>query len=725
MKQTVTFLFTDIEGSSRLWEQLGERMGSLLARHDALVRETVVAHGGAVVKFIGDGVHAAFADPHAALHCGVRLLSGVRDMPEGAGKLKLRAGLHVGVCEARDNDYFGETVNRAARIAHAAHGGQFIVSDAVASALNGAVSDSVSLRTLGRIRLRDLSGEETLHQVLHRDLPGDFPPLRSLSQAPNNLPNQRTSFIGRHAEVCKLAAQLDEHRLVTVVGTGGIGKTRLALQTGARVLERFEEGVWLIELAGIADAGRIAEALLSTWNLAVAPGNSAEDTLCEYLAPRRALLLLDNCEHLIDACAALVDLILRRAPNVKIVATSREPLDVDGESLYRIPGLPLPDPDFEGSVDALCEVEAVRLFVERARLQQPDWTVTPQDAPQLATLCYRLDGIPLAIELAAARMRDMALAELLRGIEDRFGFLVTGSRVAPPRHKTLAGMIDWSCRLLKPAEQRLFRRLAVFQGGIPAPLALRVCADPALAPDEIETALVELAGKSLLTGGEGRFGMLETLRQFAAGELQQADEMHATQRAHALAFAAWAAPISEELRALSAGEQTALLMRDEENLSRALEFALTQPDCGNTALSLAASMGLYWQHRGGSKHSAGMLHRALQHPGADRISADRVHVEYARAVLAYLDADMGAAKRHAIGSRDIARELRLDAAAARAQTMVAYATYVQDGYAASRAFFLQAMDDCRAANLENSRLIAACNFATNAFFAGDHSAAHA
>ncbi|MEO8386199.1 MAG: adenylate/guanylate cyclase domain-containing protein, partial [Betaproteobacteria bacterium] len=500
MKQTVSFLFTDIEGSSRLWEQLGDRMGELLAAHDALARLLVAEYGGVIVKFTGDGLHAAFTDPLPALQCGVQLLLRMRTLAVDGGdvKLKLRAGLHMGPCEARDGDFFGESVNRAARIANAAHGDQFIISDAVAASLNDAMVAPLSLRTLGRIRLRDLSGEETLHQVLHQDLQSDFPPLRSLSQVPNNLPSQRTSFVGRHGELRSLAAHLDEHRLVTLVGTGGIGKTRLALQTCARVLDKFEEGVWSVELAGTSDPARVADTLLAGWNLAVAPGSTSEDTLCEYLAPRRALLLLDNCEHLIDACARLIDQILRRAPNIKIVATSREPLDVDGELVYRIPGLPLPDPDFEGGVDALCEVEAVRLFVERAQLQLPTWQVVPEEASMLAVLCYRLDGIPLAIELAAARMRDLGLADILRGLENRFGFLITGSRVAAPRHKTLAGLVDWSYQLLPPHEQRLFQRLAVFHGGIPIEIAIRACADAQLTSVAIETGLAALADKSLL-----------------------------------------------------------------------------------------------------------------------------------------------------------------------------------------------------------------------------------
>ena len=729
MKQTVSFLFTDIEGSSRLWEQLGDRMGDLLAGHDALARRLVAEHGGVIVKFTGDGVHAAFTDPLPALHCGVQLLVQLRtlEVDAGAVRLKLRAGLHMGPCEARDGDFFGESVNRAARIANSAHGDQFIISDAVAVSLHDAISAPLSLRMLGRIRLRDLSGEETLHQVLHQDLQSDFPPLRSLSQAPNNLPSQRTSFVGRYGELRALAAQLDEHRLVTLVGTGGIGKTRLALQTCARLLDRFEEGVWSVELAGTSDPARVADALLAVWNLAVAPGSTAEDTLCEYLAPRRALLLLDNCEHLIDACARLIDQILRRAPNIKIVATSREPLDVDGELVYRIPGLPLPDPDFEGPVKALCDIEAVRLFVERAQLQLPTWQVVPAEAPMLAALCYRLDGIPLAIELAAARMRDLGLSDILRGLEDRFGFLITGSRVAPPRHKTLAGLIDWSYQLLQPHEQRLFRRLAVFFGGIQAEIAMHTCADQELAADQVDAGLAELANKSLLfrldANGEVRYGMLETLHQFAAAKLHEANELETMQRDHAHAFGDWAAPLGEVLRGRIVGEVIDKLTRDEENLGRALAFAMSQRDAGSLALSLASSMGVFWYLRGGGKHGADTLRRALQHTTADALSPDRARIEHDLSGLAYMGADMDAAEHHATRARDLARQQGMHGLAARTQCLIAYSIYVRDGYQASRPAFRQAIDDCRASGLDHTRVIAVCNLAINALYAGDRATA--
>jgi class 3 adenylate cyclase len=479
---TITFLFTDIEGSTRLWEQQPEAMEAALARHDALAADAIQRHEGTLVKHRGEGdsLFAVFARAADAVAAAVALQQALITEPWPAQTVpRVRLALHTGDAVLRDGDYFGPAVNRCARLRAVAHGGQLLLSSATQELVRDALPEGVTLRELGEHRLRDLARPERVFQLLHPDLPADFPPLASLNTLPNNLPQQVTSFIGREKEMAEVRRLLDKTRLLTLTGSGGTGKTRVSMQVAADLLEGEGDGVWLVELAPLADPALVPQAVATALGIREEPGKPLSQTLVDFLKPKRLLLLLDNCEHLLAACAELAEQILRHCPGVQILATSREGLNIPGETTYRLPSLSLPDPrQLPSSVEGLTQYEAVRLFIDRATAAVPSFTVTNQNAPAVAQLCVRLDGIPLAIELAAARVKALSVEQINARIADMFRLLTGGSRTALPRQQTLRAAIDWSYDLLSEKEKILLRRLSVFAGGWTLEAAEQVCADP-------------------------------------------------------------------------------------------------------------------------------------------------------------------------------------------------------------------------------------------------------
>ena len=403
---TVTFLFTDIEGSTRLWETDPVRMADALERHDRLCRATVDGCGGRLVKMIGDGMHAVFVDSAAALRAVLELQRGMASIAADCGiAFKMRCGLHAGVAQVRDDDYFGGAVNRAARVMAAAHGGQVLLSQAVVEMSRLRLPDGADLVPLGRVRLRDLADPENIWQLTHADLNYMFPALRSLDSTPNNLPRQATSFIGRENEIAEVKKLLDHTRLLTLTGAGGSGKTRLSMQVAADMLDAYPDGIWLVELAALFDPGLVPQTVAAVMGLTEQAGKTLTQSLIEHFAARRVLLMLDNAEHLLAACGKLASDLAHACPQVVVFVTSREALGIPGELTFRVPSLSTPDPTRDVTPEQLSPFESVRLFVERARLNTPRFAVTVQNAPALASVCHRLDGIPLAIELAAARAR--------------------------------------------------------------------------------------------------------------------------------------------------------------------------------------------------------------------------------------------------------------------------------------------------------------------------------
>ena len=624
------FLFSDIEGSTRLWEQQPAAMRDALQHHDQIAREAVGRCGGQLVKSTGDGIHAAFAEAGQALAAMLQLQQALADAAAAGGlPLAVRCGLHAGTSQARDRDYFGPEVNRAARIMAAAHGGQMLVSQAVADQLASQLPAGVTLRDLGAVRLKDLPRPERLWQVVAPPLRSEFPALRSLQATPHNLSAPLNRFIGREAVQAELAALLQQHRLVTLLGTGGIGKSRLSVQLGATLLDRFADGVWLVELASVADPDRVPQAVAAALGLREQPGQALADALRAFVADRQLLLILDNCEHLLAGAAALAKALLQAGPQLRLLATSREVLRVAGELAYPVPALTLPALPRDGrpapAPDELLQHEAVRMFADRAASALPAFRIDADNAAALVEICHRLDGIPLALELAAARVRTLPLPAIAERLRRSFQLLSTRDATVAPRQRTLQVLIDWSHDLLGPDERRLFRRLAVFAGGWTVDAAEAVCADDtALPADAVLDGLSQLVEKSLVitvpgAGADGhRYRLLETVRLYAAVRLADVDESaEAAVHDRHLAFYGG---LAEAARAhLGGPDQAAWLARldaERDNLLAAQAHAAQSPDGAEPGLRLAGALRTYWINRGLPTLGLAGQRGALAHPAA-------------------------------------------------------------------------------------------------------------
>lgn len=537
---TVTFLLTDIEGSTRNWETSPGAMRTALLRHDNLLNEGISQHSGRVLteRGEGDSFFAVFerASDAVAAASALQLALHSQSWPVGA-PVAVRMAIHTG--EA-GGDYRGQDVNRCARLRAIAHGGQVVMSSATEALVRRHLPPGASIQDVGRHRLRDLTQPERVYQLDHVDLPSDFSRLRSLDTFKHNLPLQLTSFVGRETEIEAVKRELQSHRLVTVTGAGGSGKTRFALQVAADLIEGFENGVWLIDLSALSDQAQIERAAALPLDIKEEPGRPLLDTLTDRLADKDLLLLLDNCEHVIEAASRVAEALLRAAPGVRILATSREPLNIAGEAAWRIPTLSIPEPDRVPRVDDLERYEAIRLFVDRALVVQSKFGLSRDNAASVVEICRRLDGVPLAIELAAARMKLMRPDEVLKRLEDRFHLLTGGSRTALPRQQTLRAAVDWSHDLLTDTERILFRRFSVFSGGFDFEAAEQVCSGDALAADDVLDLLSALVDKSLVAAdvqedGSIRYRLHETLRQYGREKLVAADE-EAQAREHHLAY---------------------------------------------------------------------------------------------------------------------------------------------------------------------------------------------
>lgn len=556
----MTLLFTDIEGSTQRWEERRAAMPEALRRHDALLRTAIEAHGGHVFKTMGDQFCAAFSRAVDAVAAAVDAQRAVASEDWSAvGGLAVRMALHSGATDERDGDYFGPTVNRVARVLAAAHGGQVVTSNAAGQLLRGVMPERTELRDLGEHRLKDLAEPEHVWQLVAPGLPDKFPPLQSLGSLPNNLPRQVTPLIGREDVLAEIERFALEHPLVTLTGTGGVGKTRLALHAGADLLDGLEDGVWFVELAPVGDAGLVVNTIASTLGLRERSNRAMLDVLVEYLHPRRLLLILDNCEHLIEEAARVADAILRAAPHVRILATSREPLRIAAEHVYRVPSLAVPSGDSLTSEEAL-HYGALALFAERAAASDAKFALTDESAPIVAEVCRRLDGIALAIELAAARVKVLPPHQLAQKLDERFRVLTGGSRTALPRQQTMRALIEWSYDLLSEQEQRLFRRVAVFVGGWTLEAAERVCTAETLDALEAVDLLSSLVDKSLIVAeaqDHPRYRLLESMRAFALEKLERSGERETLARRQAewgadladRAFEAWWTASTRQWRA--------------------------------------------------------------------------------------------------------------------------------------------------------------------------------
>ncbi len=644
----VTFLFTDIEGSTRLWETEATRMADALARHDELCRATVETHGGRLIKMIGDGLHAVFRDPAAAIRTVLDLQRGMATIGSDCGiAFKMRCGLHTGEAQERDGDYFGSAVNRAARIMSAAHGGQVLLSQRVVDLVN-ARDEGVEFTHLGRVRLRDLAGAEDVWQLSHGDLPRMFPALRSLDSTPNNLPLQLTSFIGREREIAAIRAHLDKTRLLTLTGSGGCGKTRLALHMAAEVLDTYPDGVWLVELAALADQELLPQTVAVVLGLREEPGRPFTQTLTDFLKSRRLLLVLDNAEHLLAACAKLAGAVLSQCPQVVLLVSSREGLGIAGEVTFRVPSLSLPDPARDISPESLLPFESVRLFIERAQSHSPQFAISLRNAPALASVCCRLDGIPLALELAAARIRSMSLEEINKRLDQRFRLLTGGSRTALPRQQTLRWLIDWSYDLLQPAEQALLCRLAIFAGGWTLEAAEQVCMGDGVDSVDMLDLHASLADKSLVMaeerGGTMRYRLLETVRQYARDRLFESGQGESWRDRHLNHFLSLA---EEAEPKLTGADQQAWLDRldvEHDNLRAAMTWSSSSDDSVDRQLRLAGAFWRFWSVRGYMVEGRARLAELMASSSSDR--AAHAKALNGAGVLAWQQGDYPAAKAH-------------------------------------------------------------------------------
>jgi predicted ATPase/class 3 adenylate cyclase len=583
---TVTFLFTDLEGSTRLWEEYPDAMQGALARHDEVVRHGIDSHGGRVVKSTGDGFHAAFATAHEAIEAGVAVqVALAAELWAGTRPLLVRIGVHTGHAELRGGDYFGSALNRAARLMSVAHGGQVVVSGAAEELSRDALPSGVSLVDLGEHRLRDLSRAERVFQVRALGLPSEFPPLASLDAFPGNLPLQVTSFIGRERELARVADALHEARVVTLTGVGGVGKTRLALQVAAEVLPTFRDGAWLVELAPVRDGDGVAGALAAVFGITARAGMTLEETLVEFFRTKELLLVLDNCEHVLDAVAELIEDLVRSCRRLSVLATSREGLALDGERILAVPSLIAPDPSADAAVAVAAE--AVQLFAERARAADDTFVLDESNLAPVVRVCRRLDGVPLAVELAAARLGVMSPGELASALDRRFDVLAGGRRGAVKRHQTLRATIDWSYDLLSTDEQRLLARLAVFAGGCTRDAGETICGLVPLVPRHVFSLLAELVGKSLVVAqreaSDTRYRLLETIREYGEERLIELDEVELIRTAHAHYYCNLAEEVSAEMAGPRQIEGARRLNAEHDNILAAMQHAL---DTGDADLAL-------------------------------------------------------------------------------------------------------------------------------------------
>ena len=612
---TVTFLFTDIEGSTRIGDALGaEAYSRLLERHRTLLREAFAAHGGIEVGTEGDSFFVVFDHPTSALSAAADAQQSLaaEAWPEDAA-IRVRIGAHTGEGVLIDGTYVGPDVNRAARIAGAGHGGQVLVS-ATTSTLARDLPAGLSLQTLGEHRLRDLR-PETLCQLEIEGLRTSFPPIRSLDARPNNLPNQLTTFIGREQELADAADLLAGARLLTLTGPGGTGKTRLALQLAATVGEGYPDGTFFVALEPVRDPALVVPRILSAIGLVESGSRSLMDTLVDWLEPRRVLLVLDNFEQVIDAAPIVADL-LRAATTLCVIVTSRAPLHVSGEQEYAVPGLPTPpDPSqlsgFErarlGSADLILDptiletYEAVRLFISRAIAVRPDFRVTNENAPAVAAICARLHGMPLAIELAAARIKILAPEAILARLEHQLSLLASGARDLPPRQQTLRGAIAWSYDILDDGLRRLLDRLSVFVGGCEFETAEAICGPADELGLDVLDGLMALADHSLIrandTLGTTRFELLDTIREYAGEQLEARGEGAEIRVRHGAAFLALAEEAAPHLAGDDQRGWLDRLEREHDNIRAALDHAVASGD-GARAVPLAFAMWRFWQKRG-------------------------------------------------------------------------------------------------------------------------------
>jgi predicted ATPase/class 3 adenylate cyclase len=698
---TVTFVFTDIEGSTRLLDRLGARYPGILEEHQRILREAFESRAGVEVSTEGDSFFVVFRSAPEAVSAAVQAQRGLSEhsWPEDAA-VRVRIGVHTGEGTLGADNYVGTDLHRAARIAATGHGGQVVVSEPTRALVGHA--EGLSFRDLGEHRLKDLPHLERLYQVVADGLAQEFPPLRSMDFRPNNLPVQLTSFVGRRGELEEVKDIVREHRLLTLTGPGGSGKTRLAIQAATELLPEHEDGAFFVALAPITDPALVMPTIAQALALPEQTQRPPIESVIEHLEPLDILLVLDNFEQVAEA-ADQVGQVLTMTERARVLVTSREPLGLSGEHEYPVPPLAMPDVERLPSLDALSQFESVRLFVERATAVKPSFAVTNENAPAVAEICARLDGLPLAIELAAARAKVFSPQAILQRLEHRLQFLSAGARDLPTRQRTLRDAIAWSHELLTDPEARLFARLSVFVGGFGLDAAEEVC-NPGLelGMDTLE-GVASLANKSLLrqmdTGPEEpRFFMLETIREYASERMAESPDADDTARRHAAFYLAMAERDGPELTGSDQVRWLERFSEEHDNFRAALTWAERVGDL-DTALRLGGSLWRFWQMRGHLREARERLDRLLALP------SDPAHRE-ARALalegaggVAYWMADMALARRCYEECLAIRRELGdpkgIAGALYNLGFAIVYGGRSEEGFRQARNVFEEALDTYR------------------------------
>lgn len=606
---TVTFLYTDIEGSTQLWKQDPQSMSVAHARHDQILREAIESNNGYVFQVIGDAFCAAFHTAADAIRAAVRSQRELQAEKWGETPIRVRMGIHTGKAEVQqDGKYSGfVTLSHVQRLMSIAHGGQVLLSFTARELVQDELPENIELREMGQRQLKDWSHPEYIFQLVISGLPAGFPPLSTPEALLHNLPMQLTSFIGRGLERTEIKQLLSKTHLLTLTGPGGTGKTRLALQIAEDLLPSFADGVWFVELAPLTDASLIPQTIAAIFGLRELPNMPIINIVTDYLRAKQLLLILDNCEHLVEACAKLSNHLLHSCPQVKVIATSREALGITGETTYRVPSLSLPDPA-QVTREAIMGFESVQLFVERASAVNPRFNLSDENASAIAQICRRLDGIPLALELAATRSSVFSPREIASRLDDRFKLLTGGNRTALERHQTLRALIDWSYDLLSGEEQTLLRQLSVFAGGWTFEAAEAVCPDL-----DVLSLLTQLMGKSLVMAEEQdsstRYNMLETIRQYAQDKLREAGESEQAHNHHLDFFVNFAEIAETYMDGPKEPEWGFLLDTEYDNLRTALEWAMENDV--EKALRVGSAVPLFWVRHGYEGEGRRLISEAL------------------------------------------------------------------------------------------------------------------
>lgn len=614
MKPTgyVTFLFTDIEGSTKLAQEFPETIHSALERHNSIINDAVESNNGFVFEIVGDAFCCAFENTNDAIKAAIDIQINLNSESWEDAVIKTKIGIHSGNVEWSGSKYMGYiTLARTARVMSSAYGGQILISEEAFKIISKDLPNLISFRDLGSRRLKDLIQPMKLYQTVTSGLISDFPPLKTLDARPNNLPIQLTNFIGREKEITEIKRILYDASLLTLLGPGGTGKTRLALQVGADIIDEFNNGVWLVELAPLTDPSLIPLTIARSLKISELPNQETEQTLTDYLKDKELLIILDNCEHLINECANISEKLLQNCPKLKIFATSREALRSDGEKVYKVMSLSHPEPNQKNTPLELSQYEAVRLFIERALAVNTNFRVTNENAPALAQICFQLDGIPLAIELAAARTSVLSVEKICNKLSDRFKLLTGGKRTALPRQQTLKALIDWSYDLLTEKEKTLLQCLSVFSGGWTLEAAEEVCTDEIISKDEIIDMQTTLLDKSLIqsseVNGAVRFFMLESIKQYAKEVSGTNKELSFK---HLNYFKKLADYEQMGLNGTSQTEWVKLIETELDNIRSAIQWAtVNEPE---EAFSFVNDMTEFWNIKGYFKEALQTLLRVLE-----------------------------------------------------------------------------------------------------------------